>query len=167
MKKIALTISGLALVVGAQATVFISLSNGSVSFSGPNYTTSEVVMFSSIPSLTLGSTMTFTAPFSNGSTGTATFTNGGSSMVLDVTLGSFSNSVPGTSSVAGTWVYDDSASTGVFHGFSGSGTFGQSLISSANSFAATSFVGDVAAVPEPVSIALLATGVVGLLRRRK
>lgn len=165
MKKLALSLVALSAVMAANATVLISLSTGHYGFSGPNYTTTESVNFSTFAPLTPGSALAFSAGNFSFGTGTASFTNGGGTMVLDVALGAFSGSAT-TSSVAGSWVYDDAASTGVFHGFSGSGTFSQSF-HTFNTFAASEFVGDVTAVPEPFSMVALGAGAVALIRRRR
>lgn len=95
--------------------------------------------------------------------GQAAFTNvGGDELDLDLTLQAVTTSGP-TISGAGVWTYF--GGTGAYADLAGTGTFAFSLdIPSRSSF--SSFIGNLNAVPEPASLALLSVGVAALVGRR-
>lgn len=95
--------------------------------------------------------------------GQAMFTNGGADELdLDLTLQAVTTSGP-TVSGAGVWTY--AGGTGAYADLAGTGTFAFSLdIPSSSSF--SSFIGNLTAVPEPTSLALLGVGAAALVGRR-
>ncbi|MBS1717988.1 MAG: PEP-CTERM sorting domain-containing protein [Armatimonadetes bacterium] len=166
MRKIALIGFALAAVTSAQASIVITLSQGNYSFDGSgNYLTDEVLTLSTVSGLNAGDTLHYVCQNIVGGSGTATFSNGTDQLIFDVTVNhAVVNGV--TSSDDGNWTYD-AASTGVFAGMTGSGTFNQSFHANANQFAASQFVGDLEVVPEPASMIALGAGAAAVIRRRR
>ena len=168
------SVAALAMVSAfASASPFIAVSAGTYNtFLGPAYyTTSESIISGLAAPLPVPTSLDFNAPYIDAGNhplgvtgGVATYKNGTDELKLSFSGGPFSFS-SFTSSISGTWSF--LSSTGAYSVITGgTGTWSASY-SRVSTFSQTTFVGDFEAVPEPASIAVVATGLVGLATRRR
>lgn len=177
--RFAAPIAALVVCAGAHADTLSLSSVGNYSLTGSpatGFTTNAETIntFTAVGTLNLGvllktsETAVFNGPtqFLSGYTSTADLTGSGlDAMMISLATTSSTANQDGTYSVSGNWVYD--SGTGSYTGLTGGGTFGASFDPTFNQLKLESVVGNLQAAPEPVAIATLAIGVVGLIKRKR
>jgi hypothetical protein len=154
----------LAVASVASAVTMTVGSVGSYSYSAPNATINEAVIYQAtspvLPAFTV-----FSATVDTGTLlGTGVYSNGsGDSMNISFKLtGTGSSGM--FAAAAGDWTYV--AGTGAYAGYTGGGTITINAYSSDFSTIST-LKGKLEAVPEPTSLAVIAIGGLGLVARRR
>lgn len=169
------TLGILGSALGAQAFTIDLVSHGTYSVAANSYSTNELVLFSvGVPVPYLNNVVQVANSASP--TGTATFTAGSETLVLDLTVipGSTPPSPTGypdfsqpTTSVNGTWVTDSGLTSGVLSStVHASGNWSASF-NSQGQVVLSSFIGQTNPVPEPATMAVVGMGLAALARRRK
>ncbi len=166
MRKL-LIISALGVVaVSAQADVFNLVGVGTYTLGSGGYTTTENIVAQMTP-FTLD-TLNFAGTYSgNGAVGTMVFTGTGGSVTLSFTSGDFQYDSSGNASgLAGAWTFV--SGTGSYSSYTtGSGTFGATYNAASNNYSSTTLSGNIQAVPEPATLAVLGLGALALRRRKR
>jgi hypothetical protein len=162
-------------IATSNASLIINLSNGTFSTGGGVIQSNETVSLTNIAGLATGDAMSFFESEGVSTFGQVTFTHGTDNLVFDTELTAFAPGGPTNVSLAGVWEYDAGLSTGIFANLAGSGTYSQSLLvtkswdrsEDVSGLVGTQFVGELNAVPEPASLAVLGIGVAAIVRRRR
>ncbi len=142
------------------------VSAGTYSFD-PNpdlYHQNETVLFSHIVPLPNPTTLDLLGTFST-STSVATYSNGVDSFTLDFV---FTNTTfaGGAKTDQGTWTWvGGTAAYATVTG--GTGTYSATYNAADGNFSSTTIAGNLDAVPEPASMAVVGIGLLGLARRRR
>ncbi len=167
MKFKTLAVVAFAVCVASSQAFSIDLVSVGNFVPGINYTANENVVYENAPGAL--SFLTVNGLINNPGntqflTGTAFWTGGPDSLTVNFasTPVSFNGS---TAAYSGTWSYV--AGTGLYANLTGAGSWSVVFNGAANNYSNHSFSGDLTAVPEPASMAVLGMGALGLLRRRR
>ena len=154
-----------ALSAASQAITLSLVSVGTFDDSNPALLTQdEAVVVSHIGTLPALSTLHAESTFSPFTT-TAVYTSTSGTLTFDLVYDNTEVGGFGISTDSGLWTV--LGGTGSYAGYAGSGSYSINYNAPDNNFSQTTLIGDIEAVPEPASIAVLSLGALGLLRRRK
>lgn len=154
-----------ALAISAQAFMIDIISVGGFTNGVGVYATTENVIFQNTPgtlsTLAVAGNINSPGP-SQFLNATATYVGSGGSLVVNYSTSPMQTS-GNSASYDGIWTYV--SGTGAYAGLSGTGAV--NFLVSASGFANHSLSGELQAVPEPATMAVLGLGAAALLRRRK
>ena len=167
MKRTILTCAFVAACAASQAFQINIVSVGTF-IPGINYSAAENIVFQNTPanltSLAVSGVVINPGP-AQFLTGSAAYTGAGQSLNINFISTPVSTGSGGTAAYAGTWNYV--SGTGVYANLVGSGSWTVVFNANTNNYSNHSFSGELTAVPEPSTMAVLGVAGLGLITRRR